>query len=99
MAIYIAALPDTTVSRDADMNEEDAATIDEAMVAIQDSTATIAATAERLTDLESGNKKVLEVVENLLTKVSDLESKVSSNPSRKKSKVNPPLYIRVSYHK
>ena len=70
-------------------------TIDEAVVAIQDSTATITATTERLTGLESGNKKVLEVVENLLTKVSDLESKISTNvtPSNQ-NKVTPPLYIR-----
>ena len=82
----------------ANMSEEDTvATIDEAMVVIQDSTATITATTKRLTDMESGNKKVLEVVENLLTKVSNLESKVSSNVPHKQSKVNPPLYIRVSH--
>ena len=80
------------------MSEEDTVTtIDEAMVVIQDSTATITATTKRLTDMESGNKKVLEVVENLLTKVSNLESKVSSNVPHKQSKVNPPLYIRVSH--
>ena len=62
----------------ANMSEEDTvATIDEAMVVIQDSTATITATTKRLTDMESGNKKVLEVVENLLTKVSNLAGEQS----------------------
>ena len=79
------------------MDNDTITTIDEAMVVIQDSTATITATTERLTNMESGNKKVLEAVENLLTKVSDLESKIpTSYTSRKQSKITPPLYIRVS---
>ena len=72
-------------------------TIDEAMVVIQDSTVTITATAEWLINMESGNKKVLEAVENLLTKVSDLESKIpTSYTSRKQSNITPPLSIHVS---
>ena len=79
------------------MDNDTITTIDDAMVVIQDSTATITATTERLTDLESGNKKVLEVVENLLTKVSDLENKIpTSYTPRRLSKITPPLYIRVS---
>ena len=79
------------------MDNDTITTIDEAMVVIQDSTATITATTERLTNMESGNKKVLEAVENLLTKVSDLESKISTSyTSRKQSNITPPLYIRVS---
>ena len=79
------------------MDNDAITTIDEAMVVIQDSTATLTATTERLTNMESGNKKVLEAVENLLTKVSDLESKIpTSYTPRKQSKITPPLYIRVS---
>lgn len=81
------------------MSEEDTVTtIDEAMVVILDSTATITATTKRLTDMESGNEKALEVIENLLTKVSNLESKVFSNVPHKQSKVNPPLtYSYIHY--
>ena len=79
------------------MDNDAITTIDEAMVVIQDSTATITATTERLTNMESGNKKVLEAVENLLTKVTDLESKIpTSYTPRKQNKITPPLYIRVS---
>ena len=81
----------------ANMND-DITTIDKAMVVIQDSTATIMATKQWLTGLESGNKKVLEVVENLLTKVSNIECKISTTVTpRNQNKVTPPLYIWVSY--
>ena len=90
-------LPSLSSGECSNMDNNTIKTIDEAMVVIQDSTATVTATTEWLTNMESGNKKVLEAVENLLTKVSDLESKIpTSYTSRKQSKITPPLYIRVS---
>ena len=73
------------------MDNDAITTIDEAMVVIQDSTATITATTERLTNMESGNKKVLEAVENLLTKVSDLESKIPTSYIHLVSRAKLPL--------
>ena len=79
------------------MHNNTITTIDEAMVVIQDSTAAITTTTERLNNFESENKKLLEVVENLLTKVSDLESKIpTSYTPRKQSKIIPPMYIQLS---
>lgn len=83
------------------MGENSLEATEDAMIVIQQSMEAIKKTAEKFNQLEGNSREVLVAMAQLTNKVTSLEAKIESGSGLQRtrktnSKINVPLYIKVS---